>query len=101
MTTVCEKPLTARQKRLLAKSSTLITCQTPRLRAKVLTGGNLELKAPRVLTLDDFWKAHGDHLVRMGLQTDDKENKSIGDSFQEDLSWHWHLQTIKRPSIMS
>ena len=98
MSTVCAKPLTARQKRPLAKCSVLITCSAPRLRAKILSGGQLDLTSSRELPLDDFWKAYEDHIVRLGLRAEDKENEPL-EMPTEEVSWH--LQTMKRPSIMS
>ena len=64
-----EKPLTARQKKAMAKSSVTIKCERPRLRAKVLSGEILGLTAARTLSADDFWEAYRDHLVRLGVGT--------------------------------
>ena len=57
--------LSASQKRCLEKSSIRITCQKPRLTARILKGGILCLEADRMLEKDDFWVVYCDHIQRL------------------------------------
>ena len=57
--------LTARQKKLLQKSSVRITCDKPRLAVRVLKGGRMDMKSDQRLNSDEFWRVYHDHLERL------------------------------------
>ena len=59
------KLLTVKQKRLLAKSAVLVKCGQPRLRARMLLGGNFVSKCDQELSVDQFWEAYNDHSTRL------------------------------------